>query len=348
MDISREELYRDLPFISIPENVAWYQDGKVRILDRRVYPFETRFEICENYHEVTKAIRDMVTQSGGPYHAAACGMILAADEAAGRSAGKQKEIMRAAAAELGSARPTNNGIRTMAAHMLEKAEQAIDRGAELKAIMREETLKTYDELYFDAYRLGKNMASLLASGDGILTHCWPDVCLIYGIRAAKDEGKKLRAFCDETRPYLQGARLTAKAVSDMGVPTTVLCDGMAAHVMGQGGIRAFFTGTDRVTMDGWVFNKIGTLQTAIAAKHFGIPYYPLCHQPDRNAPTKDAVIIEERDPEEVLHCRGVRTAAPGVSGYYPAFDATPPELVRAVVTGRGIFAPDRLWDFYRE
>ena len=347
MMIDRDELYKDLPFLSDPANVASYRDGKVFLLDRRVYPFEIRFEICETYRDVVRAIKDMVTQSGGPYHAVSCGMILAADESAGKPPEKQKEIMTDAARKLGMARPTNNSIRYLAENMLADALTAIEQGSDLHERMLRLMQKAYDDKYYDAYLLGKYASSLLSGGSGILTHCWPDICLVYAVRAALQEGKALRAFCSETRPYLQGARLTSKALADMGLETTVICDDMVAHVMNRGYVDALLTGTDRVTMDGWVFNKIGTLQAAICAKHFGIPYYPLCHKPDGQAKCWKDVKIEERDPEESLNCMGVRTAATEAKGLYPAFDATPPELVTAIVTGRGIYSPTAIGDYFR-
>lgn len=348
MIVSREEIYKNLPYISVPENVAKYEDGRVIILDRREYPFRKDFVTCETYQEVAQAIVDMVTQSGGPYHAVSCGMVLAADHASGRTAAEQIRIMEDAAQILGSARPTNNSIKYMSQAMLQTAKEVITQGGDLKQAMLDAMQASYDGKYYDAYMLGRYAADLVSDGDCIMTHCWPDLCVVYAFRLAKEQGKNISALCSETRPYLQGSRITADAVRDMGIPVTVMCDNMVGYAMSQGMVQVFFSGTDRVTRNGYVFNKIGTFQAALCAKHFGIPYYALCHGPDPKAVTPDEVVIELRDPEESLHCRGVRTAAPGVSGLYPAFDVTPPDLVTGIVTGRGIYTPDRIEDFFED
>jgi methylthioribose-1-phosphate isomerase len=188
-------------------------------------------------------------------------------------------------------------------------------------------------------RLGEAAAELLHDGDTILTHCWGEFYLTETVAAALRSGKRLSALCTETRPYLQGARLTAESLAEMGVPTELITDGMAAHFLSRGEVAAFLSGADRVTMDGHVVNKIGTLQIAVAAHAFGVPYYPLVSGPDPLAASAADVPIEERDGDEVLHCLGHRTASRRVTGRYPAFDVTPPRFVSAVVTDRGRFSP---------
>jgi methylthioribose-1-phosphate isomerase len=190
------------------------------------------------------------------------------------------------------------------------------------------------------------MADRLVDGDVILTHCWADSLLTETVRAALEQGKSIAAYCTETRPYLQGARLTAESLAELGVDTTVITDSMAATVMSRGLVRTYITAADRVTLDGHVVNKVGTLQIALAAREYGIPYYALVHAPDCAAPTVDDVPIEVRDGEDVLWCRGVRTASYRVRGFYPSFDVTPPALVHAIVTSDGVFAPDEIGAHY--
>jgi methylthioribose-1-phosphate isomerase len=156
----------------------------------------------------------------------------------------------------------------------------------------------------------------------------------------------LRFICTETRPYLQGARLTAETLAEMGVDTTLITDGMGAAVLNSGDVDALVTAGDRVTMDGHVVNKIGTLGLAVAAHAFDVPFYALVQAPDRLAPTAADVPIEYRSGAEVLSTLGRRTASDRVRGLYPAFDVTPPRFVTSVVTDRGVFAPDRLADYY--
>ena len=187
--------------------------------------------------------------------------------------------------------------------------------------------------------LGKNAANLIEDGDSILTHCWADTTIVYTMVNVLEQNKKIRVYCDETRPYLQGARLTANAVSEMGIPTTVITDNMPAHVMSLGRVNKFFAGCDRLTLDGHCFNKVGTLGVAICAHHFGIPVFIYSLGPDPRSPHPGDVINEERDPKESLYCLGHRTATEGVSGYYPAFDVTPPQFISGIVTDKGVFSP---------
>jgi methylthioribose-1-phosphate isomerase len=182
----------------------------------------------------------------------------------------------------------------------------------------------------------------------VLTHCWAETYLTETVAAVLRAGRRVQAICTETRPYLQGARLTAESLAEMGVPTRLITDGAAAHLMSRGEVGVFVTGADRVTMDGAVVNKIGTLQIALAAHTFGVPYLALVEAPDRHAATADDVELEDRDGDEVLHCLGRRTASERVSGVYPAFDVTPPRLVTAVVTDRGRFAPVDLGSYYAD
>jgi methylthioribose-1-phosphate isomerase len=194
--------------------------------------------------------------------------------------------------------------------------------------------------------LGTATAELLPDGGCVMTHCWADLYLTETVSAAQRAGKRLRFICTETRPYLQGARLTAETLAEMGVDTTLITDGMGAAVLSSGDVDALVTAGDRVTMDGHVVNKIGTLGLAVAAHAFDVPFYALVQAPDRLAPTAADVPIEYRPGAEVLSTLGRRTASDRVRGLYPAFDVTPPRFVTSVVTDRGVFAPDRLADYY--
>ncbi len=174
----------------------------------------------------------------------------------------------------------------------------------------------------------------------MLTHCWADLYLIELVRAGKD----LSFFCTETRPYLQGARLTAETLAEMGVDTTMITDSMGAAVLSSGRVDALVTAADRVTMDGHVINKIGTLSLAVAAHAFGVPFHAMVQAPDRLAPTAADVPIEYRDGAEILNAG----AHPAIRGHYPAFDITPPRFVTTVVTDRGPFNPRQLGRYYEE
>ena len=303
----------------------------VRILDRRVFPFERSWVTCHSYEDVAKAIEDMVTQSLGPLFAAMGGMVLAAR-------GGRLEVVREAARRLVATRPTNNGIRDVVAELLVVAEAGgdVERAA---GDLRASHLARYRSL-------GEHAAVLIPDGATVLTHCWAESYLTETVAAVLRAGKRIDAICTETRPYLQGARLTAESLAEMGVATRLITDGMAAHLMSRGEVTVFVTGADRVAMDGAVINKIGTLQIAIAAHTFGVPFVALVQAPDRHAPTAADVELEDRDGREVLHCLGRRTASERVTGIYPAFDVTPARFVSAVVTDRGRFAPTDLASYF--
>jgi methylthioribose-1-phosphate isomerase len=198
---------------------------------------------------------------------------------------------------------------------------------------------------YDRYQAtGELGASLLEDGDTLLTHCWGEGGIVFTVLNAIRQGKSIEVIATETRPYLQGSRLTANAMVDMGVPTTVISDGMHASVLSER-VSTFMTGADLITMSGHVVNKVGTFPVAMMAHYFGVPYYAFAPGPDPAVRTPDDVVIEDRDPDEVLHCLGKRTATPRAKGYYPAFDITPPEFVTGIVTSRGVFGPNDLSDF---
>jgi methylthioribose-1-phosphate isomerase len=329
--INAMEAADGIPVPTLVRQSVVVEPDAVRILDRRVFPFERTWVTCRSYEDVATAIEDMVTQSLGPLFAAAGGMVLAAR--AGRL-----DTVRAAARRLVATRPTNNGIRDVVAELLGVAEAGGDV---------ERAAADLAERNRAAHRaLGEHAAALIPDGGTLLTHCWAETYLTETVAAALRAGKRIGAVCTETRPYLQGARLTAESLAEMGVPTRLITDGAAAHLMSRGEVTVLLTGADRVTMDGHVVNKIGTLQLAIAAHAFGVPFFPLVQAPDRQAATAGDVELEDRDGDEVLHCLGRRTASERVTGIYPAFDVTPPRFVSAVVTDRGRFSPYDLASYY--
>jgi methylthioribose-1-phosphate isomerase len=323
---------------ALADSVRLTADG-VEILDRRVFPEQRVWVHCASVEDVARAIEDMVTQSSGPYFAALWGMVLAARSAASLGPAEARARLEAAGERLVATRRTNNHLRT-AVHLVlshvdgqtgDELVAAATRGAEAG-----------DERYRSrSAALGRHAVGLLPDKGTVLTHCWADLYLVELVRAAQNAGKDLAFVCTETRPYLQGARLTAETLAEMGVDTTVITDGMGAAVLSGGTVDALVTAADRVTMDGHVVNKIGTLGLAVAANAFDVPFHAMVQAPDRLAPTAADVPIEYRDGTEVLD-------RPGIRGHYPAFDITPPRFVTTVVTDRGPFSPLRLADYYRE
>lgn len=328
---------------TLADSVRLTEHG-VAILDRRHFPFEHRWVHCGSVEEVAVAIEHMVTQSAGPHFAALQGMALAARNLPDAPE-PAREQLRAAGERLITTRPTNNLIRVGVTAVLEAADRAETDVAAAATAAAEAAQRDYHE---QCRRLGEHAAALLPDDGTVLTHCWADLYLVHTVLAAQRRGKQLRFFCTETRPYLQGARLTAETLAEMGVPTTLVTDGMGASVLSRGLVDTLLTAADRVTLDGHVINKVGTLSLAVAAREFAVPYLALVPAPDPRAPTADSVPLEERDGDEVLHALGHRTASERVTGHYPAFDVTPPRLVTTVVTDQGPFRPDGLADYPKE
>jgi len=314
------------------------EPDRVRILDRRVFPFEHRFVDCSTVEEVAQAIEAMVTQSNGPFFASSAALVLAARELNNEhDADRRRMKMAAAGVRLIATRATNNNIATAVGRILQETDALTETGAAFATAVESRVRKLWDERRALSRTIGTHAATLLHDGDHVLTHCWADAAFIETLAAAGRSGKRLEVTCTETRPYLQGARLTAHSVAEMGLPVTVITDGMAAWAMDRGRVNVFITAADRVTMSGHVVNKIGTLQLAIAAQAYKLPYFVTVAQPDPKALTPADVPIEERDAQESLHCLGHRTATPLARGWYPSFDITPPALVAAVVCRHGIF-----------
>ena len=320
----------------LADSVRLTGDG-VEILDRRVFPEQRVWVHCASVEDVATAIEDMVTQSSGPYFAALWGMVLAARSAAGLGPAEARASLDAAGERLIATRRTNNHLRKAVAAALSHVDG--QTGEDLVAAVLAGA-RAGDERYRSrSAALGRHTADLLPDGATVLTHCWADLYLVELVRASAD--KNLAFVCTETRPYLQGARLTAETLAEMGVDTTVITDGMGAAVLSSGTVDALVTAADRVTMDGHVVNKIGTLGLAVAAAAFDVPFHAMVQAPDRLAPTAADVPIEYRDGTEVLD-------RPGIRGHYPAFDITPPRFVTTVVTDRGPFSPLQLADYHRE
>lgn len=335
-----------LPVPVLDRSVVLAADGdSVSILDRRVFPAQVSWVTCKTPEDVAAAIRDMVTQSSGPAYAAAAGMALAAHQAAGLPLDQARRRLQAAGEALATARPTNSHPREVVDGVL-AASAAAATTAELAADAVA-AARNADETYRARSRaLGRYAAELLPDGARVLTHCWMDGYLIELVRAAHELGRHYRWTATETRPYLQGARLTAHTLAEMGQDVTLITDSMGAAALATGRVDALVTAADRVAMDGSVANKVGTLGLAAAATRFGVPFYALVQSPDPTTPTGADIVVEERDPAEVLETLGRRTASPLVTAaWYPAFDVTPPDLVTRVVTDRGAFEPGRLSDY---
>ena len=336
----------DLAFLLQYENVAWYDAGEVRILDRRIYPIKTEFVTCKTYREVAQAITDMVTQSAGPYTAAAMGMALAAWQCRDKTAQEQMEFLRQASEQISHARPTTvSRMKLVTEGCLLSAEAAIREGKRVDLAIRDHAVRANNSRYEKINSVAQYLVDLFPQNGAVMTQCFGETIVGMMLRQAKQKGKNVRLFCPETRPYFQGARLTATVCRDMGFDVTVITDNMPAFVMQKEHIDLFTCAADAICLDGHVVNKVGTFQIAICAHYMGIATF-VTGAPDLGHPDKNSVTIEMRDPEYTLQAMGVRTAAEGVKGYYPAFDITPPHLISGIVTDRGVYSPFDLHRYF--
>lgn len=330
---------KGLAFLLQYENIAWYENGEVRILDRRVYPNEISFVTCKTHLEVKQAITDMVTQSAGPYTAATMGVALAAYECKDMSKEEQKAYILKAADSIAHARPTTVArMKILCNRSAQTALKAIHQGVDVSQAVVDDTVHFNNLRYAKMEQAAEYLVDMFPKKGKVMTQCFGETIVGMMCKVAKKRNLDIKFFVPETRPYFQGAKLTASVIYEMGFDTTVITDNMVALVMQKEKIDLFTSAADAICVDGHVCNKIGTFQYAIIANSFGIPYFAT-GGPDKGHPTVDTVEIEMRDPEYVLQAMGVRTAREGVKGYYPSFDITPPHLISGIVTDKGIFSP---------
>ncbi|MFZ5816037.1 MAG: s-methyl-5-thioribose-1-phosphate isomerase [Bacillota bacterium] len=336
-----------LPILTNRADTLKYEAGVVRVLDRRKLPEVQVFVDCRTYRDVAQAIVDMVIQGAPPLaYAAGYGLALAAREFRGLPPGRYRAALAEAHQQLRSTRPTGADIFPLMDQALALAYQAIDRGEDAEAAVVafvDQQIQAGDR----AARLsGLHASQLLVDGDRILTHCFAGAALNYMLYFALRDGKRIELIATETRPYLQGARLTAAQAKEIGVKVTLVTDNMPGYLFYRGMITKYVTAADSITLDGHISNKIGTFQYAVLAHQFGVPFIVLGYDgPDPDRPDAASIPIEERNPEELFYCRGVRTAVEGIGGYYPAFDITPPQFVSVIATDRGLFSPWNIRDY---
>lgn len=321
--------------------MADWRGDHVIMLDRRRLPHEEIYLRLETTEQVAVAIEDMAIQG-------AFSISIAAGYGLALSAGGRKKGLRAAATRLIATRPTGLAIGRMMSACLSAIEGIADDKDKLQSAILAVVDQGAAALARQGYETGKNMCDLLPDGASILTMCFPDRAYVYLLMETARRGKRLKVYCSETRPYLQGARLTALCAQQAGLEAVVITDGMGGFLMREGKLDAFVTAADRVCMDGTVGNKVGTYQYALAAKTNGIPYYTLRQSgPDVESKTEADIKVEYRDGEEVVNWAGIRTAPVGVKGLYPAFDITPPDLVSKIITDRGVFKSARISDYLK-
>ncbi|MGE5509039.1 MAG: S-methyl-5-thioribose-1-phosphate isomerase [Chitinophagales bacterium] len=329
-----------------------WRDGALLLLDQRRLPVVVENIACRSVEEVARAIETMVVRGAPAIGAAAAfGVVLGAREAAerGLSAAEAGSAVAAANARLARTRPTAVNLFWALRRMQAKAASLAGRPAsELASALEAEALAIYREDIAQNRRIGEHGAALVPERAGLLTHCNAGALATvdYGtalavVRMAREQGKEVQVYADETRPFLQGARLTAWELQEDGIPVTLITDNMAAHVMQQGLVDLVVVGADRVAANGDAANKIGTYGVAILAHEHGIPFYVAAPWStiDLSLPDGAAIPIEQRSPEEVTHVFGQRVAPEGVKVLNPAFDVTPHRYVTGIITEFGVLRP---------
>jgi methylthioribose-1-phosphate isomerase len=329
--------------------VQWSPDGRaLRIIDQRRLPAECVELDCSTLEQVRSAIATLAVR-GAPAIgvAAAIGLVASLLPFEGEGPVLLRARLQAHAAVLGAARPTAVNLAWAMARMLarERAQRA-PNARELLAALRAEATAILDEDRAMCESIGAHGLALVADGARVLTHCNAGALATAGIGTAlapvyvaHRQGRRVHVFANETRPLLQGSRLTAWELARAGIPVTVLTDGAAASLMRAGEIDVVLVGADRIAANGDSANKIGTYGLAVAARHHGIPFYVCAPWStiDRATPDGGAIPIEERHADEVRFAGGAAVAPAGAAVRNPAFDVTPAALISAVVTDKGIY-----------
>jgi methylthioribose-1-phosphate isomerase len=324
-----------------------WTEGGVRFIDQTKLPGEETYLTCATYQQVADAIRNMVVR-GAPAIgvAAAMGIALGVKHSKAESAGELKRELDEICDVIGKTRPTAVNLFWAIQRMQEKFERIRIRPIpQIKRELIEEAQRMHAEDIAANQAMGRHGATLMPSSGGVLTHCNAGALATAGygtalgvIRAAVEAGKKIHVYADETRPFLQGSRLTAWELMKDGIPTTVISDNMAGAMMKQGKIGAIVVGADRIAANGDVANKIGTYTVAILAKEHGIPFYVAAPLSTIDFACADGsgIPIEQRNAREITHFAGRQMVPDGVSIENPAFDVTPAKYVSAIITERGV------------
>ncbi len=325
-------------------------DGHLQMIDQTLLPVEFKEIDCCDVETVWEAIK-MLRVRGAPAIgiAAAYGVCLGLQTVAGGDEAALFARLEEVAKYLATSRPTAVNLFWALERMTRKAAEMRGKPpAEIAEVLLAEAIAIHEEDRRMCRDIGRHGAGLLRDGQGVLTHCNAGGLATgdYGTAlavffAAAEAGKTLHVYADETRPLLQGARLTTWELQQRGIDVTLICDSMAAQVMREGRIQSVVTGADRIAANGDAANKIGTYSLAVNAKAHNVPFYVAAPSStfDLSLPSGDEIPIEERDPKEITHGFGRRTAPDGINVYNPAFDVTPAGLIEALICERGVIRP---------
>jgi methylthioribose-1-phosphate isomerase len=335
----------------LPTPIAWTPNHGVRILDQTLLPIEEAYRDLETVEAVAEAIRTLRVR-GAPLIGIAAAMGVAAGQRGGGAGGQDKlKQVDQACQLLAATRPTAVNLQWALDRMRRRAEQVHDAGGDLRAAMIDEANAIWQQDRVMCRRIGELGAPLIPDGGTVCTVCNAGALATGGIGTAlapvytvHEAGRTPHVLVPETRPLLQGSRLTAWELTHAGVPCTLIADGMIASRLRLGDVACVLVGADRIAANGDVANKIGTYGLALAAQAHGIPFYVAAPSStfDRGTADGSGIPIEQREAEEVASWRGSRTAPEGVRVWNPAFDVTPAALVTAIITDKGIFKPNEI------
>jgi methylthioribose-1-phosphate isomerase len=331
------------------KTVEWTKEG-IRMIDQRVLPTEEKYLMLRSWEEVAEAIKKMVVR-GAPAIgvSAAMGLALGASQSVGMSVADLEDDFTYMCQVMSETRPTAVNLFWAIERMRDRfnrEKSKTDSVEEIKASLVDEAQRIFQEDIAANRAIGHFGAELITDGDTVLTHCNAGALATAGdygtalgvIRGARDAGKRVAVIADETRPFLQGLRLTAWELAKDNIPVTVITDNMAGSVMQSGKVNVVVVGADRIAGNGDTANKIGTYMVAVLARRHDIPFYvaaPISTL-DLTLKSGQEIPIEQRDSKEVTHIRGQQLAPDGVEVSNPAFDVTPNDLITAIITDRGV------------
>src|ERR1700736_6631324 len=339
--------------MTIPRTIAWIGDttGYVRLLDQTLLPTQIVYRECRTVEEVWEAIK-VLRVRGAPAIgiAAAMGVVVGLQSVRQATPDIFKRRLKEVTDYLRTSRPTAVNLFWALDRMQRRVADLLERETpgHLACLLLDEALAIEEEDRQMCRAIGRTGAALIHDGQGVLTHCNAGglATADYGtalavLFTAAEEGRRFRVFADETRPLLQGARLTAWELQQRGIDATLICDNMAAQVMKEGRIQLVITGADRIAANGDTANKIGTYGVAVLARAHDIPFYVAAPSStfDLSLPNGDGIPIEQRDPREITNGFGRQTAPEGVAVYNPAFDVTPARLISGIITEKGLIRP---------
>ena len=331
------------------KTVEWTNEG-IRMIDQRLLPNEEKYLMLRSWEEVAEAIKKMVVR-GAPAIgvSAAMGLALGASQSVGMSVADLEDDFTYMCKVMGETRPTAVNLFWAIERMRDRFNREKGKTKsveEIKAGLVAEAQEIFQEDIAANRAIGRFGADLIADGDTVLTHCNAGALATAGdygtalgvIRGARDAGKRVAVIADETRPFLQGLRLTAWELAKDNIPVTVITDNMAGSVMQSGKVNAVVVGADRIAGNGDTANKIGTYMVAVLARKHKIPFYVAAPITTLDLTLKSGaeIPIEQRDRKEVTHIRGQQLAPDGIEVSNPAFDVTPNDLVTAIITDRGV------------